>query len=126
MSNFKNLTGQVESTLIQYPETRNDDALLVQNIYNDYYHWYDKKILDDKRIYDTLKYAPGNELVRIRQKFNQNLKYLPTDQEVFRLRKLKIEKVKEELGYCAMHNLTSQHYIELAELAKRYDNQILK
>ena len=79
-----------------------------------------------------MAFAKPEDIVRIRRRFNQNKKdkngniievgkYLPTDPNIFRFRKLKEEDVKEALGYFSINNISDSHFKEVYEL-----NQQLK
>lgn len=67
----------IEAVLISNPETRNSDELLfwwVMNIYNIYIH-------------DIEVVKAGNNVKRVRAKFNQKGMYLPTNEKIVEKRK---------------------------------------
>lgn len=91
------LSTKVMSTLERVPETRNDDALLVIEIYNYYYKLqYNLKI---DKLLQIMRDCKPDEIIRVRRRFNQHGKYLATDPFVLKKRNQKINKMRKELGY---------------------------
>lgn len=108
----KQLKQQVRQTLENFPETRNSDALLIIRLYQEYYYLPDP--VSQKKLLEIMAWAKPDDIVRIRRKFNQPKRradgtfeqgrYLPTDKEVLRKRRLLIDKSRIELGYPSKAN----------------------
>lgn len=81
---IKTLKKQVEYVLGNYPETRNSDAELNQRVCGIF-----KK--------DPFKHSSSIE--RVRRKFNERGKYLPTKQEIAEKRKINIDEWRIAMGY---------------------------
>jgi len=90
---IKTLTAQIEEVLQIKPETRNSDKMLTwavcQRFYGTGYAITRDQFMD----------LPSEDNVkRIRAKFNSEMLYLPTSQEVAEARGIKEEEWREALG----------------------------
>lgn len=93
----KQLKEQVRLTLEHFPQTRNSDALLIMNLYIEFYHMANP--VGHRKLLEIMEYAKPSDIVRIRQKFNQDKRYLPTDEKIIRERTKRIKGAREVLGY---------------------------
>jgi len=99
---MNHLKEKVIHCLEKNPTTRNDDAQLTFNIIHEYYRdemFYDEK--KDKWFISTyaLKIIREDHVKRIRAKLNEEGKFLPTDEKVFKQRRLNEKYWRKELGY---------------------------
>jgi len=102
---MKQLKRQVESCLINYPQSRNSDITLTILVWQRYHQVGES--LDVGQLY----YLPTQESVkRYRAQFNQYGKYLPTDPEVAKARGVKIAEVRQDLGYEDKQSITTRNY----------------
>jgi len=88
---MRNLKQKVEHCLTKYPETRNSDIKLTNSIWVEYYSKYLKR--DDKgnlmvRLLDLYELPTQESVKRVRAELNSNKKYLPTDKNVLKQRRL--------------------------------------
>lgn len=88
---------QVEYILTMFPETRNSDGLLVLNLYRKYYYLPDP--VSQQKLLEIINYSKPSEIVRYRQKFNQEGKYLATDPRIREERSKRIKVMRSTLGY---------------------------
>jgi hypothetical protein len=80
---------QVETVLINYPHTRNNDINLTRIIWKRYYRKYTGDALKN------LHKLPTQETIkRFRALFNEQGKYLPTDMKVFEHRAKHSETIR--------------------------------
>ncbi len=99
------LKKQVELCLTEQPESRNSDIMLTILVWQRFYSVGDT--LDLKSLY----YLPTQESIkRVRAQFNQRKRYMPTDPEVIRNRRLQAEAVRETLGYESKQSITTRQY----------------
>jgi hypothetical protein len=88
---------QVEYILTMFQDSRNSDALLVLNLYRKFYYLPDP--VSQEKLLEILAYSKPSEIVRYRQKLNQEGKYLATDPKVREERSKRIKVMRESLGY---------------------------
>jgi len=93
----KQIKTQVKVILQQSESARNSDAVLVIELYKTFYHMPDPVRLEKLR--EIMAYASPEDIARHRRRLNQKGEYLPTDPEVIKARRLKIDDIKEDLGY---------------------------
>lgn len=98
---MRSLKEKVKFCLEKYPQSRNSDTLLCQLVW---YEFFRDKIIEVNGkagvLFENMHLLPKETIiVRWRQKFNEQDKYLATDPEVIEQRSLKQEKVLAELGY---------------------------
>ena len=97
------LRDQVIYCLTQDPHSRNSDIRLTQVLWWNYYNSYFIKGEDDKwliRVGDLWSLPREDNIKRVRAKIqNDENKFLPTDPEVCRKRKIKEEDWRRYLGY---------------------------
>lgn len=91
------LKSKVEYCLGKYERTRNSDQVLTNAVWTTFYSQYFEMIDDRAMIYvrDIYNLPPEAHIGRIRRKFNEKGKYLPTDPEVRRKRKVSEEAWRE-------------------------------
>ena len=90
---IKTLTAQIEEVLQIKPETRNSDKILTWAVWEKFYGIgcaITREQFIDLPTEDNVK--------RIRAKYNSELLYLPTSQEVAEARGIKEEEWREALG----------------------------
>jgi len=95
------LTEKVEEVLKRYPKTRESDQLLTLYIWQIYYPQFiflDQEGKKCVRMINILELPREDNIKRIRAKFNQDLKYMPSDAMVIKRRRQE-EKWKKDLGY---------------------------
>lgn len=95
MIEYKSVKGKVEYCLNKYEVCRNSDKKLFNAILVEFYH---SKLFDVTnengttskaiRITDSYDMPASSVIERVRRKFNEEGKYLPTDSEVIRQRKI--------------------------------------
>ena len=93
----KQIKEQTRQILERYENSRNSDALLIINVYEDFYHL--PNPCDTLKLLEIMQYCSPDEIVRYRRRFNQDGRYLATSEEVLKKRKSKIPEMKEQLGY---------------------------
>lgn len=100
----RGLKARVKHILTKYPKTRDDDALLVVVFYEEYY--YLTQTFTREKFLAVLKDASADDIVRLRRSIQRdalkhgiNQELLPTNPEVIRLRRLRIDPTREVLGY---------------------------
>ncbi len=97
---IKNLKGQVDKTLRDYPVTRNSDITLMLFIWKLYYPQLlidDGKSVNLKEIY---RLPREDNIKRVRAKIqNEEKKYWPTDEKVAQARGINAEEWKVAMGY---------------------------
>jgi hypothetical protein len=98
------LREQVLDCLLNFPDTRNSDIKLTNSIWYKYYP--DKIQKNDNgelvvRLLDLYDLPREDNVKRIRATIqNDEGKFLPTDKEVIKQRRINEEKWRKELGYC--------------------------
>jgi|GEM_PF-2976072 len=112
------LKDQVEHVLSSEPYTRNSDADLIVRLYENYFYLGDT--ISKLRLLDIMKYAEPDLIVRYRRKFNQDGRYLATDEKILEARNKRKKIIKEELGY----SIDGEHHIVGANLDKEYNNKL--
>lgn len=80
LQSLKNIEQRVGLVLAKYPDARNDDKLLIKL----YWEEFDKV----KSLNDIVDATPPETIMRVRRKLNEKGKYLPTDPEVLKRRRL--------------------------------------
>lgn len=93
----KQIKTQVRQILEQSEAARNSDAVLTIELYKKFYYMQDPVNLEKLR--EIMAYASPEDIARHRRRLNQKGEYLPTSPEVIKARRLKIEEIKEDLGY---------------------------
>lgn len=99
---LETLKAQVESCLGEYPSTLNSDTKLANAVIYKFYGSYLKKDEEGDlilKLKDRYFLPSDRSIARIRQAFNANGKYLPTDPEIIRKRGEKEETWYHHLGY---------------------------
>lgn len=91
------IKNQVEYILTMFQETRNSDALLVLNLYRKFYYLPDP--VSQEKLLEILAHCKPSEIVRYRQKLNQEGRYLATNEKVREERSKRIKVMREALGY---------------------------
>lgn len=100
LNQITTLKSQLEQCLIEFPETANSDIKLTNAIWYKFYREYlflneeNELCVKIKDLYDLPK---EDTVKRIRAKFNSEGKYLPTDPEVIKQRKLNEIEWHEEM-----------------------------
>jgi len=108
---LKGLKNQVEDRLQKVPQTRNDDALLIIELYREHFHleaFFDAHQL--RKLYDMMACSSPDDIVRSRRYFQSERRdksgevvkarqYVPTDPRIMKMRKMLEDKYKAELGY---------------------------
>jgi hypothetical protein len=91
LKDFKHKSDKVEFILEHFPEARNNDNYLI------YMYW---KLVDRCETLDDVLYATAPEVIRrARQKIqNEKGKYVPTDPEVCRKRKIAEKGFREGIS----------------------------
>lgn len=89
------LKDQVKNILIEFPETRNSDIALTIYIWQKFYGVEDS--IDLSRLYEL----PSQDNIKRVRAFIQNEQglYLPTDPEIMRVRGIKEQEWKQDMGY---------------------------
>jgi len=88
---------QVRIILEDNEESRNSDATLVIELYKRFYYMQDPVRLE--KLLDIMRYCNPYDITRYRQKFNSQGRYLPTSEKVIKARRLKVDDMREDLGY---------------------------
>lgn len=99
---LETLKAQVESCLREFSSTVNSDTKLTNAVIYKFYGSYLKKDAEGEltlRLKDRYFLPSDRSIARIRQAFNANGKYLPTDPEVIKRRGEKEEAWYHHLGY---------------------------
>ena len=96
-----NLKGRTEWVLNEYENTRNDDEELVVSLWVSFYQIHKVFPLNEpKELYLLMKDLPkADDIIRCRRKIQSEGKYLPTNQQIIKLRRQKEKTFPEELGY---------------------------
>lgn len=104
-----NLKNKVEYCLENYPDTRNSDIKLTNCIWIQYFNQKLFKVVETRefniekatyavKLIDLYDLPKEDTVKRIRAKFNSEGKYLPTDPEVIKQRKLNEIEWHEEMS----------------------------
>lgn len=99
---LKTLKSQTEYCLKNYPETRNSDITLMIEIWKQFYPQRLKVGKTNEQgiwLKDLYDLPNIDSIGRMRQKFNQQGLYLPTSEEVKKVRGIKETIWRENLGY---------------------------
>jgi hypothetical protein len=94
VENLDTIEEQVEAILLEYPQARNSDRLLEWKMWQRFYG------VGDNINFEQYQDMPSASAIeRVRRKFNENGKYLPTSEKVAIQRHLNINEWKAALGY---------------------------
>lgn len=93
----KHIKTQVKQILEQSEAARNSDAVLTIELYRRFYYMQDP--VTHAKLIDIMRYCNPYDITRYRKKYNSQGLYLPTSEEVIKARRLKIEDMREDLGY---------------------------
>lgn len=80
-----------------FPDSRNSDGILILNLYRKYYYLPDP--VSQEKLLEIINYSKPSEIVRYRQKLNQEGKYLATNPKVREERSKRIKVMRKALGY---------------------------
>ena len=115
MSNYrqiKHLSAMVERVLSEWVEARNSDAYLAMMVWTTYFP--QAFIIHEGHVYvrarDIIGALPREDAVgRIRRKFQERGKYLPSKREVAIARKLNMDEWRVSLGYPTVESAGTEH-----------------
>lgn len=80
---------KIEYILVNYPDSRNNDALLTKL----YWEQFDGV----RNLDDMVSATPSASIERVRRAFTNKRKYLPTDEKVWKARKIAGEFVRQNI-----------------------------
>lgn len=90
---------KVEAILIENESARNSDAILIVNVWMRYHGISNSDTIRLDKLIELFRICAPHDIVRWRQKFNSQGKYLATNEAVIKQRRKRIKKVRKALGY---------------------------